>query len=76
MLPVVVGEREIVGSLSHVYDEDFRQALELLSSGRIRAEPLISDRLPLERAIDDGFRALINAPARHLKILISPDLAT
>ena len=72
---MVVGEREIVGSLSHVYDQDFAQALELLASGDIRAEPLISDRLPLERAVDAGLLALIAEPSRHLKILISPDLA-
>jgi (R,R)-butanediol dehydrogenase/meso-butanediol dehydrogenase/diacetyl reductase len=73
-LAVVVGERELLGSLAHVYDEDFRQALDLMATGAIKAEPLISDRLPLERAVEAGLEALVAEPRRHLKILVSPDL--
>ena len=71
-LDVVGTEKELIGSLSHVYDEDFAAALALLGRGAVRAEPLISDRVPLARAVEDGLLALLREPAAHLKILIQP----
>lgn len=71
-LDVVAAEKELIGSLSHVYDEDFAAALALLGRGAVRADPLISDRVPLARALDDGLLALVHEPAAHLKILIRP----
>lgn len=38
---LVWGEREVMGSLSHVYDEDLPAALELLRNGTVRAAPLV-----------------------------------
>jgi (R,R)-butanediol dehydrogenase/meso-butanediol dehydrogenase/diacetyl reductase len=75
-LDVVAAEKELIGSLSHVYDEDFAAALTLLGRGAVRAEPLISDRVPLARALDDGLLALVRDPAAHLKILIRPAAPT
>ena len=71
-LDVVGTEKEMIGSLSHVYDEDFAAAVELLGRGAVRAEPLVSDRIPLGRALDDGLLALMREPEAHLKILIQP----
>jgi threonine dehydrogenase-like Zn-dependent dehydrogenase len=39
---VVVAEKEVIGSMSHVYDEDFYTALRLLAEGRIDGEKLIT----------------------------------
>jgi (R,R)-butanediol dehydrogenase/meso-butanediol dehydrogenase/diacetyl reductase len=72
-LDLVMNEREIVGSLSHVYDEDFRTALALLGHGTVRAEPVITDRIPLERAVEDGLMVLDREPERHLKIVVGGD---
>src|SRR5215217_5779371 len=69
-LEVVGTEKEIVGSLSHVYDEDFAAAVSLLGRGAVLAEPLVSDRVPLNRALDDGIIALMRDPEKYLKILI------
>jgi (R,R)-butanediol dehydrogenase/meso-butanediol dehydrogenase/diacetyl reductase len=71
-LDVVGAEKELLGSLSHVYDEDFAAALALLGRGAVRAEPLVSDRIPLARALEDGLLALLREPEAHLKILIKP----
>jgi (R,R)-butanediol dehydrogenase/meso-butanediol dehydrogenase/diacetyl reductase len=73
-LDVVGTEKEIIGSLSHVYDEDFAAAVTLLGRGAVRAEPLVSDRVPLSRALDDGILALMREPEKHLKILIRPGI--
>jgi threonine dehydrogenase-like Zn-dependent dehydrogenase len=72
-LQIVAAEKEIIGSMSHVYDEDFDASLALLGRGAVRAEPLVSDRIPLNRALDDGILALLREPQEHLKILISPN---
>jgi (R,R)-butanediol dehydrogenase / meso-butanediol dehydrogenase / diacetyl reductase len=69
-LDLIVGEKEVLGSFSHIYDVDFREALDLLGSGAVRAAPLISDRVPLERAVEDGLWALDREPQVHLKILV------
>lgn len=71
-LDLVGTEKELIGSLSHVYDEDFAAALALLGRGAVRAEPLVSDRVPLERALEDGLLALVREPQAHLKIIIQP----
>ena len=72
-LEVVGTEKEIIGSLSHVYDEDFTGALALLGRGAVRVEPLVSDRVPLDRALEDGLLSLMREPERHLKVLIKPN---
>ncbi len=72
LLSVVTGEQEIIGSFSHVYDEDFGLAVELLSSGRITAEPLITARIGLKGLVPQGLDELASNKDRHLKILVSP----
>lgn len=72
-LRVVTAERELIGSLSHVYDEDFAAAIALLTSGSVVAEPLVTGRVPIARALEDGLLSLANHPDDHVKILIAPD---
>lgn len=70
-LSIVTGEREIIGSLSHVYDTDFAKAISLLSLGLVNAEPLISHRVKLVDTLT-AFAALAAHPADHLKVVVSP----
>ena len=69
-LELIVGEKELIGSFSHVYDVDFAEALRLLGSRQVRAAPVISDRVPLDRALADGLLALDRDPRGHVKILV------
>jgi (R,R)-butanediol dehydrogenase/meso-butanediol dehydrogenase/diacetyl reductase len=73
-LSVVSTEKEIVGSLAHVYDEDFATAIRLLAEGRVVAEPLISDRIPLDDLLPRGLHRLETQAADTLKILVHPNL--
>jgi (R,R)-butanediol dehydrogenase/meso-butanediol dehydrogenase/diacetyl reductase len=73
-LDVILGEKRLVGSVQHHYDEDLPVAVQLLAEGKIRVRPLITGREPLERVVSHGFRALVEQPDRHLKILIGPQL--
>ncbi len=69
---VVVTEKEVIGSMSHVYDEDFYTALQLLAEGRIDGEKLITHRISLDRLVDDGLEHLEKHPVDTLKILVKP----
>ena len=71
-MDLVRGEKSLIGSLSHVWDEDFQMALRLLGRGTVQAAPLISDRIPLGAAISGGLALLRDEPEKHLKILVHP----
>ena len=72
-MDLLLGEREIVTSLSHTVSEDFTAAVSLLEGGRIDVGSLITDRLPLSEVVTGGFDPLISDPAHHLKVLIFPN---
>jgi (R,R)-butanediol dehydrogenase / meso-butanediol dehydrogenase / diacetyl reductase len=72
-MTIVTTEKEIIGSLSHVYDEDFAAAIQLLADGRVKAEPLISDRIPLDDLVTRGLHRLEAQAADTLKILVLPN---
>lgn len=69
---IVATEKEIIGSLSHVYDEDYATAVRWLGDGRVLAEPLISARIPLARLLTDGLDRLEQRPAETLKVIVKP----
>ncbi len=70
---LLLKELSLIASVGHVYDEDFATAVRLLCSGRIDAAPLISHRIPLERAVSDGIERLAGpGRAEALKILVRP----
>ena len=68
----LVGERSVLTSVSHVFDPDFTTAVGLINDGHLLLAPLVTDRIPLERAVSDGLDALIAEPAEHLKIVVVP----
>lgn len=69
---VVATEKEIIGSLSHVYDEDYTTAVRWLGDGRVLAEPLISARIPLHRLVEDGLNRLEQRASETLKVIVKP----
>jgi (R,R)-butanediol dehydrogenase/meso-butanediol dehydrogenase/diacetyl reductase len=72
-LSLVLREVELIGSVGHVYDEDFRAAVDLICSGRVDAASLITHRVPIERAVTDGIALLADGDrSEMLKILIRP----
>jgi|GEM_PF-39580 len=69
---LVATERELIGSLSHVWDEDFAAAVRLLEGGILRAEDVVAARIPLERTVDQGFDSMSRKDLPGVKILVSP----
>jgi (R,R)-butanediol dehydrogenase/meso-butanediol dehydrogenase/diacetyl reductase len=72
MMSLLMAEKEIAASLSHVYDEDFAKAVSLIEHGKVDVIPLITDRIALDDIVEKGFKALAAEPERHLKILVRP----
>ncbi|HWO91138.1 MAG TPA: alcohol dehydrogenase catalytic domain-containing protein [Methylomirabilota bacterium] len=71
LVAMLMDERVMLASLSHSMD-DYVRAIELLNERSIQIEPLITDRVPLEDAVERGFDALVADPEDHLKVLIVP----
>jgi (R,R)-butanediol dehydrogenase/meso-butanediol dehydrogenase/diacetyl reductase len=69
LLDMTIGEKTVVGSVQHELDADLRPALELLRSGAIRVEPLITGEIALDRVVPDGLERLAN-DRRDLKVLV------
>jgi (R,R)-butanediol dehydrogenase/meso-butanediol dehydrogenase/diacetyl reductase len=63
--------KEIVASVSHVYDEDFRTAVGYLMHGRIDGSRFITRYLHLDDGIEKGFEALLDLKD-DIKILVTP----
>jgi threonine dehydrogenase-like Zn-dependent dehydrogenase len=70
LLGLLAHEKEIVGSSAYV--DEFPEAIELLARGRVRIAPLVTARVPLERALADGLEALLRPEAGLVKVLITP----
>ncbi len=68
-MDLIAGEKSLIGSLSHAWDQDFREALQLPGRGAVQAAPLITGRIPLTAAVTGGLALLRDEPERHLKIL-------
>lgn len=71
LLDTVLGEKRIVGSAAHLWDEDVASAVDMLSRGQVDGEPLLTTRVSLER-IEEGFATLEDSVAGALKVLVTP----
>lgn len=69
-LQVLAHEKEIIGSSAYV--DEFAAAIQMLARRAVRVDPLITGRLPLERAVSDGLEGLLRPAAGHIKILVEP----
>ncbi len=70
LLTLLSHEKEIIGSSA--YAGEFPEAVELLARGRVRVAPLVTARVPLGRALEDGLGALLRPGGHHVKVLVTP----
>jgi len=68
---IVGGEKEVVGSVS-LEGRDVKEAVRLLSEGKLLVRDLISDVIPLSRVIEDGFERMLSPEKDLFRILIRP----
>src|SRR5262249_62241979 len=71
-LEILVGEKTVIGTIQHHYDEDLPAAVRLLADGRVRGLPLVTAQIPLRDVVRGGFEALTSSGPEHLKILVDP----
>lgn len=69
-LQLLAHEKELIGSSAYV--DEFPQAIDLLARRQVRVDPLVTGRIPLERAVADGLEALLRPETGHVKILVVP----
>ncbi|MFW6175073.1 MAG: zinc-dependent alcohol dehydrogenase, partial [Chloroflexota bacterium] len=70
---LVVGkELTVTGSVA-ASPGDMEAATRLAAEGRIRLNDLVSDRIPLNRVIEDGFERMLRKDPDVFRILVSPD---
>jgi threonine dehydrogenase-like Zn-dependent dehydrogenase len=70
MVALLLDERVILASMSHAMNDDYIPAIELLRQHKVDFGSLITDRIPLQSAVDRGFDPLVADPESHLKVLI------
>ncbi len=73
-LDVVLREKSIIGTFSHVCAEDFSGALAMIGSGAVRWDGMLT-WVPLARSLEDGLLALDSHLNGSLKIMITPEAA-
>jgi (R,R)-butanediol dehydrogenase/meso-butanediol dehydrogenase/diacetyl reductase len=71
LLSLVIGERRLIGSLSHDAAQDFAPALAILAAGGVDLDEVVSHRRPLTEALL-AFDDLAHRSADHLKVLVTP----
>jgi 2-desacetyl-2-hydroxyethyl bacteriochlorophyllide A dehydrogenase len=70
MLDITVKEIDLQGSYGYTSD-DFRQALKLITQGKVNVKPLITHLLPLDD-IKKGFEILSQGAEDVIKIVLNP----
>ena len=68
---IVGGEKEVIGSVS-LEGRDTREAVRLLSEGKLQVRDLISEVIPLSRVIEDGFERMLSPEKDLFRILVRP----
>ena len=63
-------EKEII--FSSGYEDEFPAASSYLADGRVKVEPLVSARIPLEDLVEKGIMRLLEEADKYVKILVYP----
>lgn len=72
VLPVVMKELNIVGTLGYAHDHE--PVIKLIEDGKIDVKPFITGKIGFDDIVDKGFNTLINHNETAVKILVSPEL--
>jgi (R,R)-butanediol dehydrogenase/meso-butanediol dehydrogenase/diacetyl reductase len=68
---VVGREITVIGSVA-TSPGDMEAAVELIAQGKINVKPLISEIVPLSRALEDGFNRMLDPNKEVFRIVIQP----
>lgn len=68
---LVIDEKEVIGTVAHSFDKEFPWAVQFLLDGRVNVEPIVTDRIHIEEAVEKGFDRLLK-DRNQIKILVTP----
>ncbi|KAI1337520.1 GroES-like protein [Xylariaceae sp. FL0016] len=66
---VVFHEKRYVGSLTYTH-KDFAEVIKALDAGRLKPDSMITRKIPISRAVEDGFECLLHEKDKQVKIVI------
>jgi len=69
-LDIMLGEKEIIGSVAHSHLEEYKWAVQYIADGRFDPEPLITSKVYIEDAVQDGFIKAIQDRSQ-IKIIVT-----
>ena len=72
LLSVALQEKELVGTLAHVFGADFGHAVDLLEDGVDLWSEVAPSVLPLEDLVDRGLEPMIRGDPTPIKVLLDP----
>jgi hypothetical protein len=61
--------KEVAWVTSQAYSDDHQEVLDLLASGKLELESLITARIPLRNVVEDGIMALLDKKEDHIKVI-------
>jgi len=67
---VVLMERRVIGSWVWHDHAEYRRAMQMINEGEIKIDPLISKKIRIENAVEQGIQRLHLENDHHLKILV------
>lgn len=67
---LVLAERTVIGSAAHLWDVDVQQAVDLLATGRLATDGLITHRVPLDQLVSTALPLLSAGTEDVLKVAI------
>ena len=70
MQDIVCSARSVIGSFNYTHEE-FGEVVDIIGSGRMACDELISEVVSLEEA-PAAFEALLASPDKYLKVIIDP----
>ena len=65
-------DKVVIGTLAYTVD-DFQGVANLLATGQLKTEPLITGRIKLDDLVSKGFDELVNNKDANIKIIVSPN---
>ncbi len=70
-LDIVLNEKEIIGSVAHTHLEEYKWAVQYILDGRFVPDPIITDKVYIEDAVEQGFIRSIKDRSQ-IKIIVTP----
>jgi (R,R)-butanediol dehydrogenase/meso-butanediol dehydrogenase/diacetyl reductase len=72
LLALALNEKEVVGTLAHVFSADLGRAVELLEEGDDTWSRVAPTVVPLDDLVDKGLRPMVEGGETPIKLLLDP----